>query len=444
MGTAKVMPLLLTMSAPAMLSMLIQALYNIVDSFFVGQISEEALRAVTIVFPVQQLIIAFAIGTSIGVNSFLARSLGRKDQAVADSTAVHGYVLSLFNWLLFVLVGLFLTDPIIHLFTDQAAVAAMAKTYMRVVTFWSGGVFVLIMSEKTLQATGDMIHPMILQMSGAITNIILDPIFIFGHLGLPAMGVKGAAIATVIGQWIGAFASLYILYSREHEVSFSLKGFRLNKNIIRSIYQVGIPTTIMGAVNAFLIMGLNAIIKPFSETAITALGVYYKLQSFVFMPIFGLGQGLMPIVGYNYGAEKYDRAKETIKYGLIFAGIVMGIGLLFFQLMPDLLLKIFNPTDELLAIGIPALRIISLCFLTAGFSIVLSNSFQALGHGQMSLIVSLLRQALLLLPGAYFLAKISLKAVWFAFPLAEGIAFIICIILFLRVRNVELTADPAI
>lgn len=437
MGTQKMLPLLLSMSLPAMFSMLVQALYNIVDSVFVSRLGVNALAAVSLAFPIQTLMISVAVGTGVGINSLISRRLGEHRFEEANKAASHGIFLGLFSWIPFILFGFFLSAPFMRMFSSNAEVISMGIDYLSIVTIFSGGCLVEICCEKTLQATGNMIYPMLFQLSGAITNIILDPIFIFGLLGVPALGVAGAAIATVIGQVVSMIFALAVLFLKEHHVKVQLKGFRFEWRIIRDIYAVGLPSIVMQAITSFLNMGLNGILAGFSDTAVAVLGAYYKLQSFIFMPAFGLNQGLMPILGYNYGARKKARFLSATKLGAIFMLVIMAIGVLLFVLIPEPLLNIFKESGqasadaEMLRIGIPALRIISLSFLPAAFGILFSTVFQATGMGIQSLIVSLLRQMILLLPAAWLLSLTGeVTNVWFAFPVAEVLACCVSIGMF--------------
>ncbi len=430
MGTAPMFRLIISMSLPAMFSMLVQALYNVVDSYFVAQISEDALTAVSLVFPIQTLLIAVAAGTGIGINSLVSRRLGEQRQEAADSAASHGVVLALVSWVLFVLVGLFVTEPFFMLFTSDAGIAGMGADYMRIVCIASFGVFVEINLEKTLQATGNMIYPMMFQLVGAITNMILDPAFIFGFWFIPAMGVAGAAIATVIGQIFSMLVAIYVIAKKDHDVHISLRGFRVNWTTVKDIYAVGFPSIIMQSIGSVLVMGLNGILVTFSSTAVAVLGVYYKLQSFVFMPVFGLTHGVMPIMGYNFGARNKQRLLSALKIGCVVALVIMAFGTVLFWCAPDWLLSIFNASADMLSIGIPALRIISLCFIPAALGILFSTIFQAVGKGMYSLVISILRQLVVILPVAYFLAKLGLGYVWYAFPIAELVSFIASLVLY--------------
>lgn len=425
--------LIFSMSLPSMFSMLIQALYNIVDSMYVSFYDTNALTAVSLAFPLQLLITAVAVGTGVGINSLVSRRLGEKRFDEANSAATHGIILAVISWVVFVILGFICIEPYFSMMDASAPVKAMSCTYTNIVVYLSIGCFVQCVLEKTLQATGNMIYPMLFQLTGAIINIILDPILIFGYLGAPEMGIAGAAIATVAGQIVAMIFSVIIIFTKTHGVKISFKSFKLDFGIIRDIYAVGIPSIIMQAIGSVLTTALNKILIGFSEAAVTVYGIYFKVQSFVFMPVFGLNQGVMPIMGYSYGAKNKHRLMSALKYGCIIAFSIMLIGTIIFWAIPDKLLMLFNATEEILQIGIPALRIISLCFTSAAIGILFSTLFQAIGMGFNSLLVSLLRQIILLLPAAYLLSKIGLESVWYAFPIAEGVSLIASIVLFRRV-----------
>ena len=385
MGTARMFPLILSMAVPAMFSMLVQALYNIVDSYFVSQVSEKGLAAISLAFPIQNLLIAFGVGTAVGVTSLISRRLGQGRQDEADSAATHGILLSLCTYVLFALYGAFFTTPFFRMFESDPEIVQMGDTYISICCIFSFGLFVEISLEKILQATGNMIWPMIFQLVGAVSNIILDPILIFGMFGMPAMGVAGAAIATVGGQIIAMIFSIVVVVLREHAVRITFRGFRPHWRTVRDIYTVGLPAIVMQSIGTVMTMALNGILSAFSTAAYTVFGLYFKLQSFVFMPVFGLTQGLMPIMGYNYGARNKKRLLSALKQGCVIALIIMTLGLLVFLLFPAQLLGIFNASRELLEIGVPALRIIASCFLFAALGIVSSTLFQAVGRGVYSL-----------------------------------------------------------
>lgn len=447
MADTPIVKLLISMSLPAMFSMFIQAMYNIVDSIYVAMIGENALTAVSLAFPVQNLIIAVAVGTGVGLNSLISRRLGERRQDQADKAATHGLVIAICGWLLFLVFGLFFTRLFFAAFTNDPTILEMGVDYTSIVTIFSIGCFVEISLEKTLQATGNMIWPMVFQLSGAVTNIILDPIFIFGWFGLPAMGVTGAAIATVLGQILSMFLAIAVIVLREHAVTVSLRRFRPEAAVFRDIFAVGLPAIIMQAIGSVMIMGLNSILIALSSTAVAVLGVYFKLQSFVMMPVFGLGQGALPIMGYNYGARNRSRLMKTLKMEGIFATIIMVIGTLLFFFIPETLLGLFSASPDMLTIGIPALKIIGLCFPFSAWGISISNFFQAVGSGVNSLVISLMRQLICILPLAWIFSRtLGLQAVWFAFPLAEMVSMATSLLLLYRVyrnqvANLESFAD---
>lgn len=426
MGVMPIRPLLLSMSWPAILSMTINALYNVIDSFFVAQISEDALTAVSIIQPLQMMIIAVAVGTGVGVNSLISRRLGAQKQEDADKAATTGILLGIFDWIIFLIAGLTITKLFVGAYADEGTyIFKAASQYLMCVYCGSFFTNVEILIEKILQATGNMKAPMICSLSGAITNVILDPILIFGLFGMPKLGVLGAAIATLIGQVVSFIISLIILLSGEHLVKISFKGFKLDRNIIKDIYQVGFPSIIMQSIASVMNVLYNAILVTYSTTAVAVLGVYFKLQSFIFLPVFGLNQGALPIVGYNYGARNGKRVKETRVESIKITLIVMGAGVVLFQLLPAQLLGIFNASDEMLRLGVPALRIISINFIPAAFGIMNATVFQASGHGFYSLMCSVLRQLVGIVPFAYLLARIGgVTLSWFSFPIGELIGLV--------------------
>lgn len=444
MGTAPVLPLIFSMVLPAMFSMLVQALYNIVDSYFVAQVSEKGLAAVSLAFPLQNLLISFAVGTAVGVTSLISRRLGQGRQEEANSAAAHGILLAICTWVLFAIYGAFFSTPFFRLFETDPEIIQMGSSYISICCVFSFGVFVEVTLEKTLQATGNMIWPMIFQLIGAITNIILDPIMIFGLLGFPAMGVAGAAIATVIGQILSMVVSSLVITFRDHDIHITFRGFRPDWKIIKDIYVVGVPSIVMQSIGTVMTMAINGILSSFSTAAYTVFGLYFKLQSFVFMPVFGLNQGLLPILGYNYGARNKRRMMSAFRSGCVIALVIMAVGMVIFLAFPQWLLGIFNASADLLEIGVPALRIICTCFLFAALGIVSSTLFQAVGRGIYSLIVSLMRQLVVLVPAAWLLAQIThqVTAVWWAFPIAECFSLVVSLVLFLRlyrkeIRNLE-------
>lgn len=420
MGVMPVNRLILTMSLPMILSMLVQALYNIVDSMFVSRLSENALTAVSLAFPAQNLMIAVATGTGVGVNAALSRSLGERNFDRANKIADHAVFLAIASYAVFAVLGLFFSRQFFLWQTDIEEIVDQGTDYLRICTLFSFGLFLEIASERLLQSTGKTIYSMYTQGLGAIINIIFDPIMIFGLFGFPKMGVAGAAAATVFGQILAAVLGIFLNKTRNQEIHVSFRGFRPNSEIIRHIYSVGIPSIIMSSIGSVMTFGMNKILIGFTSTATAVFGVYFKLQSFVFMPVFGLNNGTVPIIAYNYGAAKPDRILKTLKLAICYAVGIMLIGFAVFQLLPDKLLLIFEASENMLNIGVPALRIISVSFLFAGYCIVCSSMFQALGHGLLSLLVSVFRQLLVLLPSAFLLSKIGgLDLVWYSFPIAE-------------------------
>ena len=443
MGTQSIPKLLLTMSLPAMFSMLIQALYNIVDSIFVAQINENALTAVSLAFPIQTLILAVSVGTGIGISSLISRRLGEKRREEASCAASHGIILGLASWALFAILGALFTPAFFNAFTQDTQIVEYGCQYVYVVTIFSFGIFLSVNIEKSIQATGNMIYPMCIHLIGAATNLILDPILIFGLLGFPKLGVLGAAVATVAGQILGMLFGLIILFTKNHEIHVSFKGFHFSRQAVKDIYAVGFPSIIMQAVSSLLTVCLNGILIGFSPTAVSVLGVYYKLQSLVFMPVFGLNQGSLPIMGYNYGAKNRKRLIHTIKLACIVAFSIMMVGTLIFWGLPGQLLKMFNASDSMLSIGIPALRLISLSFLLASINIVLSNLFQSMGCGLRSLIVSLIRQLAVILPVAFLLSRVlGVNGVWLAFPVAEIVGFVLSVVFFVGLYRNKIKTMP--
>ncbi len=428
--------LIVTMSLPAMFSILVQALYNVVDSMFVSWIStgDAEITALTVAFPLQMLLASFAVGTGIGINSLVSRRLGEQKFDKADSAATHGLLLAVVHWALFAVIGLFFSHPFAALFTNNPDIAKMGGDYLQIVMIGSFGAFIEINIEKTLQATGNMIFPMLFQLTGAIANIILDPIFIFVF----DMGVAGAAVATIIGQILSMVFALIVLFAKEHAVHVSLKGFRLSFKTLRDIYAVAIPSIVMQSISSVLNMGLNSILKEFSDTATAVLGVYYKLQSFVFMPVFGLTHGVLPIMGYNFGAGNKKRLMSSLKIGVAIAAVIMLVGMILFWAIPGPLLQIFNASPEMMRIGIQALRSISLCFIPAALGILFSSLFQATGMGVRSLIISILRQLVVILPTAYLLSRIDLMYIWYAFPIAECVSMLASILFFWDIYRKQL------
>ena len=433
MGYQPIAKLVTTMSLPMMISMMVQALYNVVDSIFVSRVSEDALTAVSLAFPVQNLLIGLATGTAVGVNALLSKSLGEKNFKKANLVAENGVLLAFFGALIFIIFGIFGSEAFFKTQTDIPEIINAGTDYLTVCCCFSFGVFGQIIFERLMQATGRTIYTLLTQGIGAVLNIILDPIFIFGYFGVPAMGAKGAAVATVIGQ-IAAFIIAVILNKfKNPDVNLSVKDFRPDFKIIGRIYSIGIPSVIMVAVGSFMTYSLNRILISFTKTAAAVFGVYFKLQSFVFMPIFGLNNGTIPIVAYNYGAKNKARIISTIKVALIYAFSFMGIGLALMQIIPGELLSLFNASPEMTKIGIPALRTISLSYIMAGGSVVMISVFQAFGKGIYSMLISVARQLVVLLPVAYLLSKTGvLDNIWWAFPIAELMSVGVALVLFIR------------
>lgn len=419
MGVMPINKLLITMSLPMMISMLVQALYNIVDSIFVSQISEYALRAVSLAFPIQSLMIAVAVGTAVGINAFLSKTLGEKQYEKANVIATNGIFIEVVSALVFALVGFFASKPFFMSQTGVAQVQERGVIYLTICCCAGVGIFLQTAFERILQSTGKTIYTMITQGTGAVVNLILDPILIFGYFGLPSMGVAGAAIATVTGQLVAATLAIIFNLKCNKEINLSFKGFRPNLHLIGQIYKVGAPSIVVQAIGSVMTYGMNLILAAFGA-AQTVFGVYFKLQSFIFMPVFGLNNGMVPIIAYNYGAGKRERVIQTIKSSVLFAVGIMLTGLVVMQLFPARLLGFFNATEELLVIGVPALRTICLSFCFAGYCIVVGSVFQALGNGVYSMVVSIARQLCVLLPVAYLLSLSgNVNMIWWAFPIAE-------------------------
>ncbi len=412
--------LLADMAIPMMFSMLLQALYNVVDSYFVSRVSQDAFTALSLAFPLQSLIIALGGGTGLGVNAIVARSLGKKDQQMADRTANTGVVLFALCAAVFAVLGFTVSGPFFRAQTDAAGIIEAGTTYCTICLGFSAGIFFQFCFERLLQATGRTKLSMVTQITGAVINIIMDPILIFGYLGFPAMGVKGAAIATVLGQIVSAFIGLFINLKKNPEVHLRLAEMRWHTDIVAEVYKIGFPSILMMSINSLLVFSLNAILLTFSTVAAAVYGAYFKLQSFIFMPIFGLNNGMVPIISYNYGARRPDRVKRTIRLSACTAIAIMGAGFLLFELAPAQLLRIFNASGEMLTQGVPALRIIATHFMLAGFCIIVGSVCQAIGNPLHSLFISICRQMVALLPAAYLLSLTRrLELVWLAFPIAE-------------------------
>ena len=433
MGVQPVGRLLAGMAIPMMISMLVQALYNVVDSVFVSRISENAFNAVGLAFPLQNLMIAVGAGTAVGINALLSRSLGEKKQDMADRAAGTGIFLSLCSAVVFALIGIFLSRPF---FMAQAKtvpeIVEMGTAYTRICLGLSVGLFCQFCFERLLQSTGRTMLSMVTQLIGAIINIILDPVFIFGLCGMPKMGVTGAAVATVLGQFVGALLAILLNLKYNPEIRIRLRLIRWDKPVVREIYRVGVPSIVMQSIGSVMTFGMNKILFVFTPTATAVFGAYFKIQSFIFMPVFGLNNGMLPIISYNYGAARMDRVKRTVRLTICTAVCIMTVGFAVFQLAPATLLTLFDASAEMTAIGVPALRIISISFLLAGFCIIAGSVCQAIGNPLYSMMVSICRQLVVLLPAAWLLAQSGrLELVWWSFPIAEIASFTLSAI-FLR------------
>ena len=436
MGTKPVFPLLMSMAFPPMLSMLIQSMYNIVDSMFVARFSQNALTAVSLAFPLQNLVLAVAVGAGVGVNSYISRKLGARDRDAANAAVTHGFLLSFAHAIFFVLFGLVAIKPFFRMFTDSPAFISLACDYSYIVVLGAFAQLFHIMVEKLLQSTGRMLAPMLLQTIGAIANIILDPILIFGLLGAPRMGVRGAAIATLLGQILSMTLSLLVFFLRDQDLRMDLKKFRPDLRAVAQIYAVGVPTMLMNALGSLLVTLLNSILIRFSELAVSVFGVYFKLQTFVFMPVSGLTQGALPIMGYNYGAQNRRRLLSTLRCAVLVAVGIMAAGNLLFVLIPDKLLLLFNASPEMLEMGVSALRIISCSYIFAAVGLIFSTMFQAVGKGSYSLTVFLMRQLIVVVPLAFLLSRtLGLNGIWLSFPIAEAAGAIAAVLFFLVFRR---------
>ena len=436
MGTMEVRRLILTMSLPIMISMLVQALYNIVDSMFVARVSEAALAAVSLCYPIQMIMVAVACGTGVGINALLSRYLGEKKREKASQVAMHGLFCAICNWLVFAVIGLFFSEAFLRLFSDDVQIIMMGISYMQICTICSFGVFVQITYERIMQSTGNTIYNMVIQGVGALINIILDPIFIFGLGPVPALGTAGAAIATVIGQIVAMFLGIIITQKKVREIQLSVRGFHLDGMIMKAMYRIAIPAILMQSIMSFMTVMMNMILAPFSEMAVSVFSIYYKLQQFVFMAVLGMNNALIPILSYNYGANQMERIREGIRFALWMSCVIMAIGTVVFQLLPTQLLYLFDAKEAMLSIGIPALRTISVSFVFAGISMVLCSVFQALGSPNHSLLVTLLRQMVILLPLAYgFSSAFGLDMCWWSFPITEVLCALLSLYLLRSVQK---------
>ncbi len=445
MGTMSIGKLVFNMSLPMMVSMLVQALYNIVDSIFVAKLSENALTAVSLAFPLQTLLIAVGTGTGVGMNALLSKSLGEKNFKKANKTATNAAFIYAFSYIVFLILGF---THSVSFYRSQvgsadAEIMTMGVDYLSTVMIFSFGIFTQVFFERLLTSTGRTIFSMISQLSGALTNIILDPILIFGMFGFPKMGVTGAAVATVIGQCVAGIVAGTCNHKFNHEVKFEFKGFRPDLKIIGTIYAVGIPSIIMQSIGSIMTYCMNRILIEFSSTATAVFGVYFKLQSFFFMPVFGLNNGITPIIAYNYGARQRKRMTKTIKLSLFVAFCLTFIGFVLFESIPQVLLGMFSASDDLLKIGIPALRTIGVHYLIAWYCIIVGTVFQALGKAIFSMVVSIMRQLVVLIPAAYLLAKFGgLHMVWWSFPIAEIMSFIVSTAFLIRIWRTVIKDIP--
>ena len=439
MGVMPINKLLLSMSLPMMASMLVQALYNIVDSMFVAQLSENALTAVSLAFPAQNLMIAIGTGTGVGMNALVSRSLGEKNKERANLIANNGVVLLFLSAVVMSILCIVGSRLFFSLQTKDAEIIQYGVDYLTLVGGLCFGIFLQFAFERILQSTGRTFYTMLTQGMGAIINIILDPIMIFGFFGFPALGIKGAALATVIGQFCAAALALWFNKKKNDDIIINPKRYHLQMHAVKNIYAIGVPSICMASIGSVMTFGMNKILIAFTSTAAAVFGVYFKLQSFIFMPVFGLNNGMVPIIGFNYGARKPDRLMQTMRLATKYAMSMMGAGALVFWLFTPQLLGIFNASEQMLSIGIPALRLISLSFLLAGFNIIRISTMQALGHGVVSLTISVMRQLVVLLPSAFIFSRIwGLNATWISFPLAECVALVVTIVLFRKVYHNEI------
>ena len=434
MGVMPVGKLLVNMALPMILSMLVQALYNVVDSIYVSQVSESAVTALSLAFPVQNLQIGFAVGIGVGVNSLLSKSLGENNQEMANKVAGNGIFLMLIAAAGFMLFGLLAAGPYFEMQSQVAETVAGGTAYLRICCIFSLGSFIQILCERLLQSTGRTVYTMFTQATGAVINIVLDPIFIHGWFGIPAMGIAGAAVATVIGQWAGAVLGILFNLKCNPELHFGLRYIKPDVHVIRPVLTVGVPSIIMNGIGSVMNFGMNQILQGFRETATSVFGIYFKLQSFFFMPLFGINNATISVIAFNYGARKPERITKTLKIACTTALVLMSTGTVVFQLIPEVLLGMFNPSEEFLAMGVSALRIISINFPVAAVCIALGATFQALGNGIYSTIISLCRQLLVLLPAAYLLSLSgNVDLVWLSFPIAEVVSLVLTALFFIRI-----------
>lgn len=429
--------LVMNVSFPLMVSLLVQSLYNIVDGMYVARISEQALAATSLAYPIQLLMVAVSVGTGVGINSLISRKIGARKYEEVGITATTGLLLSAVSSLIFVLAGFILSRPFFSMYTEDRELITLGMQYLSICTSWSLGLFLASMSERLLQSTGNTVMSMVAQISGALTNVILDPILIFGFFGLPAMGIRGAAIATVIGQWVSAIIAL-LLILKEKEIHFTFRHFRLNGRTVWDIYKVGCPSMFVQAMGSVMMMGVNNVLVGFSAASVSFFGIYFKLQNFAFMPACGIAQGLIPIVGYNYGARHGKRIWDSVKIASLLSFIIMGIGTLLFLLMPRQLLLMYNANEEMLALGIPALRILSLVLIPTAFILVIGYMFTGLGNGMINMVSTILRM-ILPIPMVYLFARfMGLPSVWHAFWISILISAVYCLAVTKKVYHTQL------
>lgn len=447
MGVLPIKKLLVSMAVPMMLSMLVQALYNVVDSIFVSRINENALTAISMAFPMQNLMIAAAVGVGVGINALLSRALGRKDAATANRVAGQGMLLEALAYLVFLIVGLTATESFMRAQKGVGEIIGYGVVYLRICTICSFGLFAEITAERLLQSTGRTAYAMLTQLAGAVINIIFDPILIFGLLGFPKLGIAGAAYATVGGQTVGALMGIFLNRRKNPDVNVGKADLKPDFKMIWNLAKVSVPTIIMVSIGSIMVFFMDIILGGFTSTAVAVFGVYFKLQSFAFMPVFGLNNGMIPIIAYNYGAGCPERVKSTIRLAMIYAVIIMLIGLAVIQMIPDKLFLLFNASEDMLGIGVPALRIISLSFAFAGINIICSSSCQAFGYSIYSLLISIVRQLIVLIPAAYLLSLTGiLNDVWLSFPIAETATIFACVFFLVRVlrkTGMSAKAKPA-
>lgn len=433
MGVMPIQQLIWNMSIPLMLSLLIQSLYNIVDGIFVAKLSETALTATSLAYPIQLLMIAGAVGTGVGVSALLSRLVGAGQYKEAGEGATTGLVLSVSASIIFAILGLFSAEFFAELFTQDMETAGMCADYLRICMLFCAGTFLETLAQRLLQAVGNTFLSMVSLIAGALTNIILDPIMIFGFLGFPALGIQGAAIATVIGQWVGAFVAIGLNSWKNKEIKFVFRGYRFRKDMMLQIYKVGVPTMVMQATGSLMNASINAILMPISSTAVAFFGAYYKLQNFLFLPMNGLGQAALPIVGFNYGRKSRERIEQTLRTTLPIAGVMAFVGMLVFLIFPKQLLNLFSASQEMISMGVPALRIISVVFVCAAVNMIMGYFAAGLGNGVINMLGTALRQFVFLIPCVWLLVRIDgIRYVWFSFWIAEILALACTGFLFLR------------